>query len=77
VGAMTVRNLSDEFRRALKQRAKDRGVSAEAEARRILEEAVLPKERVNLVDLLVEFGRKHGPLPYEQDKTPYEPIKFE
>ncbi len=41
--AITVRNISPEAHQALKQRAKLRGASAEAEVRALIEEAAFPK----------------------------------
>lgn len=55
---LTVRNLSDEVHRALRQRAAQRGHSMEAEVRQILETAINPKARVGLGSLLLEVGRQ-------------------
>lgn len=55
---MTIRNLPEEVRRALRVRASRHGRSTEAEVRAILEEAVRPKGRVKLGSLLAEVGRK-------------------
>ena len=55
--AVTVRNISEATHRAIKQRARLRGVSAEAEIRTILEEAVHPPERVKLGTKLYEWSR--------------------
>lgn len=77
--AVTIRNLSEETHRALKVRAKQHGRSTEAEIRAILDEAVLPEERVKLGTMLAEIGREVGwvDLEIERDKTPTEPISFE
>jgi plasmid stability protein len=77
--AVTVRNLSEETHRALKVRAKQHGRSTEAEIRAILDEAVLPAERVKVGTMLAEIGREVGwvDLEIERDKTPTEPISFE
>ena len=45
---LTVRNLSEETHRALRVRAARHGRSTEAEVRNILEEAVLPPERLKI-----------------------------
>ena len=45
---LTVRNLSEETHRALRVRAARHGRSTEAEVRVILEEAVLPLERLKI-----------------------------
>ncbi len=76
--AVTVRNLSAETHRRLKQRAAKRGNSTEAEIRLILDEAVRPKKEVGLGTRLQELGRKYGPLPeIKRDQTPLEPATFE
>ncbi len=43
MASITIRDLEDDVKRRLKQQANDKGVSMEAEARRILEEAVRPQ----------------------------------
>ncbi len=58
--AVTVRNIPEATHRAIKQRARLRGVSAEAEMRSILEEAVRPPERVQLGTWLYERSRSFG-----------------
>ncbi|HEY5056217.1 MAG TPA: plasmid stability protein [Acidobacteriaceae bacterium] len=74
--AVTVRNISVETHRALKQRAARRGNSTEAEIRAILDEAVRPEK--GLGTRLQELGRKYGPLPeIKRDQTPLEPAIFE
>jgi antitoxin FitA len=77
--AVTVRNLSVETHRRLKQRAAKKGNSTEAEIRLILDEAVRPKKKeVGLGTALQELGRKYGPLPeIKRDQTPIEPAIFE
>jgi plasmid stability protein len=80
--AVTIRNLSEETHRGLKARAKQHGRSTEAEIRAILDEAVLPEQRIKLGDLLAEIGREIGlrdedMIYFERDKTPTEPISFE
>ena len=77
--AVTVRNLSAETHRRLKERAAKKGNSTEAEIRLILDEAVRPKKKeVGLGTALQELGRKYGPLPeIKRDQTPIEPAIFE
>ncbi len=77
MSAVTIRNLKDETHRALKARAKKAGRSTEAEIRAILEAAVKPPKQKGLGTLLYEFGRKHGPLEFERDKSPARVVKFD
>lgn len=81
---MTVRNIPDEIHSALKARAKRHNRSAEAEMRAILEEAILPKTRIQMGDALAELGRKIGltnedltVLDQAHTTTPAEPMEFE
>lgn len=81
---MTVRNIPDEIHSALKARAKRHNRSAEAEMRAILEEAILPKTRIQMGDALAELGRKIGlknddltALDQARTTTPAEPMEFE
>ena len=60
MGAVTIRNLSDEVHRALKVRAAQHNPSAEAEIRAILEAAVRPEGRLRLGTALSEMSRKIG-----------------
>lgn len=55
---LTVRNLPDEVRRALRVRAAQHGHSTEAEVRAILEEAVKPQGRMKLGSWLAGIGRQ-------------------
>ena len=55
--SITVRNVPDEVRRAIRVRAARHGHSAEAEIRDILEAAVKPRSRVTLGSLLAQIGR--------------------
>ena len=77
--AITVRNVPDEVRRAIRVRAALHGRSAEAEIRLILENAVQPEGRVKLGTLLAKIGREAGgvDLAIQRDKTPAEPISLE
>jgi len=75
--AVTVRNLPVQVHKALKLRAQKNGVSTEAEIRTILQRAVRDERKLSPADLLVEFGRKFGPLPFVKDTSPVEPAEFE
>ncbi len=78
--AVTVRNLSAETHRRLKQRAAKKGNSTEAEIRLILDEAVRPKKKeVGLGTRLARIGKKYGgfDLEIKRDQTPLEPAKFD
>jgi plasmid stability protein len=82
--AVTIRNLSDETHRALKVRAARNNRSAEAEMRAILEEAVLPPDRVRLGTVLSEISRRMGltnedieAIEQTRDRRPAEPFRFE
>jgi len=77
--AVTVRNLTEETHRALKQRAAQHGRSTEAEIRSILDEAVRSKNRIKIGSELAVFGKQFGGLDLElkRDQDPIEPAKFE
>lgn len=79
MAAMTIRNLPDETHRALKLRAKLKGKSTEAEVRAILEEAVMPKDRIRVGSELAAFGRLLSGLELEirRDPAPIEAADFE
>jgi plasmid stability protein len=83
MASITVRNLPDEVRRALRARAVRHGHSTEAEVRNILEQAARPEGRLRLGDFLVSMAREAGGLTeaeaeqFERDKTPAEPLRFE
>ena len=55
---LTVRNLPEKVRRALRARAAHHGRSIEAEVCAILENAVKPENRVKLGSLLADIGRR-------------------
>ncbi|NJM30040.1 MAG: Arc family DNA-binding protein [Rhizobiales bacterium] len=73
---LTIRNLPESTRRALKARAKRNARSTEAEVRAIIEESLFPPDRVKLGTLLYEFGRKYGPIEIAEDDSPVEPADF-
>ena len=84
MAVLTVRNLPDEVHRALRLRATQHGRSTEAEVRAILENVVMPPDRVKLGTLLFEMGRRAELTDEEvamfdavRDRTPAEPISFE
>ncbi|MBF6179331.1 MULTISPECIES: FitA-like ribbon-helix-helix domain-containing protein [Nocardia] len=80
---VTIRNLSDEVHRAIRQRAATHGRSVEAEMRAILAEAVQPPERIKLGSMLAEIGRELALTDEEhalldnRDRTPAEPLEFD
>ncbi len=82
--AVTIRNLSEETRRALKLRAAQHNRSAEAEMRAILEAAVRPANRLRLGAALANMSREIGltnadveALEQACDNKPAEPLRFE
>ena len=84
MASITVRNVPDEVRRALRVRAARHGRSTEAEIRDILEMAVKAEGRVKLGSLLAELGRKARLTDQEfavfeqvRDKTAPRPVSFE
>jgi len=81
---LTIRNLPDDVRRALRVRAAQHGRSTEAEVREILAIADKPESRVRLGDALASLGRNIGLANEDfdifnqvKDKTPAEPVRFE
>jgi plasmid stability protein len=74
MAAMTVRNIPDELSEALKRRAQKNGRSAEAEVRQILQETLMPAERLKIGTELAKFGRELAEagidLRIERDQTP-------
>ncbi len=76
--AITVRNISPEAHQALKQRAKLRGASAEAEVRALIEEAAFPKGEGFGTKLHNIFRKSGVTLPdIKRDQSPSEPAIFE
>ncbi len=80
---LTVRNLPDEVKRALRVRAAQHGLSTEAEVRAILEEAVKPQGRMKLGSWLADIGRQTRltddeiALINERDKSGPRSVSFE
>lgn len=84
MASITVRNVPDEVRRAIRVRAAQHGRSAEAEIREILESVVKPEGRVKLGSLLAEIGREarltddeFAILESVRDKAPARVVSFE
>jgi plasmid stability protein len=79
MAAIVIRNLPPETHRALREQAARHGRSAEAEARKILDEAVRPATRIKLGSALAQLVRECGgvDLDISRDKTPAEPIDLE
>jgi len=76
MAAVTVRNLPEETRSALKLRAAQNGRSTEAEIRDILEAAVRPKVRMG--SALAAIGRSVGgvELAHPRRRSPVKPASF-
>ncbi len=55
MASLVVRHVDDEIVWALKQRASARGISAEAEHRRILQQALMSPKRRSFLQLLAEM----------------------
>ncbi|MEP9353670.1 plasmid stabilization protein [Xanthobacter sp. KR7-65] len=84
MAAVTIRNLSEEAHRALKQRAARHNRSTEAEIRAILDAAVRPEKRLRIGSTLAERSRKAGvsnadveALEQARDSCAADPIAFE
>lgn len=84
MSSITVRNVPEEVRRALRVRAAQHGRSAEAEIREILEQAVKPEGRVKLCSLLAGIGREarlsdseFAIIEQVRDQTPAQILSFE
>ncbi|MBR0555300.1 hypothetical protein J5J10_06365 [Ciceribacter sp. L1K23] len=79
MAAVTIRNLSDDTHRALKQRAVAHGRSTEAEIRAILDAAVDVQPRLKAGEafraIVAEFGGVD--LEIERDPSPPRDIDFE
>ena len=76
MSSITVRNISEETRRALRVHAAAAGRSTEAEVLAILERIARPEGRIKLGSLLAEIGQQAGgfDLEIERDKSPANPI---
>jgi len=73
---MTVRNLPDEVHRRLRLHAAEQGISTEEAARRILDQATRPPERLG--DVVTAFARaRAADFPQvARDRTPIAPADF-
>lgn len=78
MATLTIRNLDEETKRLLRQKAASHDRSMEEEARRILRSAVRKelKPAVSLGDLLFRISRPGVELPDVRDRTPHEPIEL-
>lgn len=76
--AVVIRNLSVETHRALKQRAREKGVSTEAEIRSVLDDAVGAGGK-GLGSVLYEMSRELGGVELDglRDRSPLQPAEFE
>ncbi len=52
---LIVRNIDDDIARALKQRARQHGISAEAEHRRILEQVLTRPKKKSFIEVLSQM----------------------
>lgn len=73
---MTVRNLPEDVHRRIRLYAAEHGLSAEAAARRLLDEATRPTERLG--DVVAAFARaRHADFPdVPRNPAPIEPADF-
>lgn len=73
---MTVRNLPSDVHRRIKLYAAHHGISAEAAARKILDEATRPADRLG--DAVAAYARaRRADFPdTPRDRTPVEPADF-
>jgi len=73
---MTVRNLSSDVHRRIKVYAAERGISAEAAARKILDEATRPADRLGDVVAAYALARQVDFPDTPRDRRPIEPADF-
>jgi antitoxin FitA len=68
---LIVRNIDETIVKALKKRASNHGISAEAEHRKILEQALLQPQRKSLADVLSKLPNVGNDSDFErsQDDT--------
>ena len=74
--SMTVRNLPEDVHRRIRLYAAEHGLSVEAAARRLLDEATRPPEKLG--DLVTAFARSRAADFPEvpRDRSPVEPADF-
>ena len=79
MSALSIRNLSPDTHRALRERAAANGRSTEAEIRHILDAAVGRPPGRDIGKLLSEYGRRAGGIDLDitRDPTPAEPASFD
>jgi plasmid stability protein len=79
MAAVTIRNIPEETHLAIKERAKSKGRSTEAEIRALLEETYRPETRVKVGTWLHERAMEFGgfDLEIERDQTPIRFATFE
>jgi plasmid stability protein len=73
MASLIVRNIDDGIAQALKQRASARGISAEAEHRRILQQALMPPKKRSFMQLIAEMpnvGRDEDFARQDEGKQP-------
>ncbi|HMM65268.1 MAG: hypothetical protein WA975_00345 [Mesorhizobium sp.] len=69
MSTLTIRNLDENVKQALRKRAAERGVSMEQEARDVLAESVgKPRRRRSILEDLRRLGIKPD-QPFDQKKT--------
>ncbi|MEV0436899.1 Arc family DNA-binding protein [Nocardia sp. NPDC050413] len=79
---LTVRDLPDDVREALRVRAAQHGRSTEAEVRQILIDVVFPGTQVQIGSLLADIGREATLTDDEvdqlaaRDRTPATPLEL-
>ncbi len=78
MASITIRNLPEETKQRLKQRATHHGRSMEEEARRILDAAVRDVESdVPLGQWLEKISRPGFDLDISRDRSPHEPLDLD
>ena len=80
--AVTIRGIPEEVHRAIRVRAEKHGHSLQAEMREILTNAVKPKDRVKLGDLLADIGKEvkltnEEMVIFERNKSPASSVNFD
>ncbi|TPM14771.1 hypothetical protein [Mesorhizobium sp. B2-3-5] len=73
MGVLTIRNLDEELKQRLRERAARHGLSMEQEARRLLLQEVAPAsendEDVVTAKEILEFGRRLQRVDFDQKKV--------
>jgi len=80
VANLTIRNLSEEIHRALRVRAARHGRSTEAEVRVILQETVLPAERLKIGSEIHRIAQEVGgmdELEIDRERSEIQGADFE